>query len=949
MKSLNPEPSRRRSGRARVAGRVRRAQSRRTLALSAVALVALLAVVSATSASRTATRAPAPDAPARGPRPTSAGPAVSLPALASPLLRPAQETAPAAEAIEVFAADCETPKTTFALGERVCARASNVPVGDSELLGAFPLRKISWVNSAGFEVASAFINNASQTSTFDIPADAVGDLGDRRGGWSVRISSIFDSSQRASAPFTVRDPQNAAVDLSVVVTPEQTQTNVPAGAQVSFLIFVENKGPDAASAVELRHPVPEHTTFFALAQTGGPAFNCVNPNEGVGPSGTSLCSIASLPAGERASFTAVYLVGSNVAVGTEVGDAVTVASTTTERHQADNSSSAAYRVATTPTCTITTPADVVVDAAPGQAGAVVNYGQATGAGNCGAVSCDFPSGSLFPLGTTFVTCSNANQDVIERFTVTVNDTQTPVVTCPANFNLLETTPGAGSALAQYPAPSVADNDPNVDVSFSPPAGTVLELGTHAVTATATDISGNTASCGFEVTVVLRPGSCTITPDVANLPTVTGQCAVSVSTIPTATDSCTGKVGATSDDPRSFDAPGTYTINWKYTGADGTVVTQPQTVVVTAGSGALAVNGPAVVNVPITAGSPACSVEIDDLGAVLNTSVTGSCADIDVTRAVSPAAPDNVFLAGVNYTVVTTVTNGTSTASVTQTLRVIDGLNPTVTAPADAAYECLSQVPAAHPSQATAADNCGAANVAVSETTNGGAGTAASPLVITRTYTATDASGRTASDAQVITVADATAPVISCPANIVVHLPPDSPAVSMPVNFAAPTATDNCGTPAVAVSRAPGSVFPAGTTTVTATADDGRGNTSSCSFTVTVLYNFEGFFAPVGNLPTFNQVNAGRAIPVKFSLDGNKGLGIFAADHPASQQINCNSSAPVSELVETLSAGGSSLSYDASSDRYNYVWKTESAWAGTCRQLVVKLNDGSTHTALFKFK
>ncbi|MGH8468315.1 MAG: PxKF domain-containing protein [Gammaproteobacteria bacterium] len=31
------------------------------------------------------------------------------------------------------------------------------------------------------------------------------------------------------------------------------------------------------------------------------------------------------------------------------------------------------------------------------------------------------------------------------------------------------------------------------------------------------------------------------------------------------------------------------------------------------------------------------------------------------------------------------------------------------------------------------------------------------------------------------------------------------------------------------------------------------------------------------------------------------------------------------------------------------WKTSKAWAGTCRQLVVRLNDGTEHKASFKFK
>jgi hypothetical protein len=106
---------------------------------------------------------------------------------------------------------------------------------------------------------------------------------------------------------------------------------------------------------------------------------------------------------------------------------------------------------------------------------------------------------------------------------------------------------------------------------------------------------------------------------------------------------------------------------------------------------------------------------------------------------------------------------------------------------------------------------------------------------------------------------------------------------------------------------------------------------------------------VNNLPTLNMVNAGRAIPVKFSLGGDRGLDVFAAGYPRSQEIACDTSLEVDGIEETVTAGGSSLAYDAAADRYQYVWKSSEAWAGTCRQLVVKLRDGSTHRAAFRFR
>jgi hypothetical protein len=247
--------------------------------------------------------------------------------------------------------------------------------------------------------------------------------------------------------------------------------------------------------------------------------------------------------------------------------------------------------------------------------------------------------------------------------------------------------------------------------------------------------------------------------------------------------------------------------------------------------------------------------------------------------------------------------------------------------------------------ATASDGC-AGSLPVSSSGSVDADTPGTYII---NYSATDGT-HTANASRTVYVVDTTAPAISCPANVVVVLPPNSMATSMAVNYPAVTATDSCSSSVMVTSSpASGSVFPVGTTTVNATATDSAGNSSNCSFTVTVLYNFTGFFPPINNLPVLNTVNAGKGIPVKFSLNGNKGLNIFAPNSPASGPITCNSSDPATDLQDTLTAGGSSLSYDAATDQYVYVWKTSAAWAGTCRQLVVQLNDGSIHRANFKFK
>jgi probable HAF family extracellular repeat protein len=141
----------------------------------------------------------------------------------------------------------------------------------------------------------------------------------------------------------------------------------------------------------------------------------------------------------------------------------------------------------------------------------------------------------------------------------------------------------------------------------------------------------------------------------------------------------------------------------------------------------------------------------------------------------------------------------------------------------------------------------------------------------------------------------------------------------------------------------------GLKSVSCTATDHAGNTATVSVGYQVVYAWAGFFQPVDNLPTLNGVKAGRAIPVKFSLAGDQGLGIFAAGYPLSRQIACDSGAPLDDVEQTVAAGSSSLSYDPSSGQYTYVWKTDKTWALTCRQLVINLVDGTEQTANFEFK
>jgi len=143
----------------------------------------------------------------------------------------------------------------------------------------------------------------------------------------------------------------------------------------------------------------------------------------------------------------------------------------------------------------------------------------------------------------------------------------------------------------------------------------------------------------------------------------------------------------------------------------------------------------------------------------------------------------------------------------------------------------------------------------------------------------------------------------------------------------------------------------GPKTFTVTSTDKAGNTETKTVNYSVIYNFSGFFQPVDNAPTLNVVKspAGKAaIQLRFSLGSNQGLNVFDTGYPVSKSTACPSQAPTDVVEQTVPAEPSNLKYDASANQYIYTWKTESAWKGACRELNLRLKDGTDHKALFQF-
>ena len=151
--------------------------------------------------------------------------------------------------------------------------------------------------------------------------------------------------------------------------------------------------------------------------------------------------------------------------------------------------------------------DIVVSNDPGECGAIVTYDVVTTTDNCEistiTVTEGPASGTEFEVGTTTVTYTvtdiNGNSTT-ESFTVTVNDTEAPGLTCPQDITV-STTTGESFAIVTFMEATVTDNcGATVEQTAGPVSGSPFSLGTTTVTFTATDDAGNTTECSFTVTV-----------------------------------------------------------------------------------------------------------------------------------------------------------------------------------------------------------------------------------------------------------------------------------------------------------------------------------------------------------------------------------------------------------------------------------------------------------------
>jgi hypothetical protein len=116
-------------------------------------------------------------------------------------------------------------------------------------------------------------------------------------------------------------------------------------------------------------------------------------------------------------------------------------------------------------------------------------------------------------------------------------------------------------------------------------------------------------------------------------------------------------------------------------------------------------------------------------------------------------------------------------------------------------------------------------------------------------------------------------------------------------------------------------------------------------TYRVVYDFS-WRAPFDEDET-NEVDAGNIVPVRFSLVGDHGLAVLDGEPQLVPSSDC--SWWRNRITETVPASTPNLAYSAVGDRYTWVLRSNASWRGDCRELVLRLNDGTEQRLLIRFR
>ena len=220
-----------------------------------------------------------------------------------------------------------------------------------------------------------------------------------------------------------------------------------------------------------------------------------------------------------------------------------------------------------------------------------------------------------------------------------------------------------------------------------------------------------------------------------------------------------------------------------------------------------------------------------------------------------------------------------------------------------------------------------------------------------TVRASDRAGNTASKTVSYTVADRTAPTITLtrPAEGAVYTLGEN----VLADYSCADEPNGSGVASCEGSVPSGAALDTsavGAKTFQVSSTDNAGNQTSRSVAHSVVYDFEGFLWPLENLPHVNRWKAGRPVPVRFSLGSYKGRTPVAAGYPAVTPVDCGVDVQPAGVEKARGTWTKSWNTQTKRGRatYTFLWKTEKNWVGGCRQLVLKLDDGTLHGANFRF-